>query len=288
MKMAMMTAWAVTVVTIMAAACSGAQEGQSVSQGADVLDPWCGKYCMSFFTRARSAKMVGKGHMSAAVKVQHFDWDLVKGADGDYHGRASGQDKERLATTLCLKYGWAQNHHLAVGIPYWFNDFDIPGKENDRDGFANVFVFEKWQVIQETNTLPAVAFDVWYYFGSGDSDEKLGTDDGAIKLTTTISKAWEGFSIHLNPGYTWGQDEAPDIGEFNAAILTQPHKTFWPVVEYDYFDKEDKGHRHDLVPGFIWKFRPGWSFKLGAVVNLDSTFKDRDRHGVIMKLFYRW
>jgi len=287
MEKAMMVVPLVAVVCVMGAVCSAAQE-ETASQETDVLNPWCGKYCMSFFTRARSAKTVGKGHLSASVKVQHFDWDLVRCADGDYHGRASGQDKERLATVLCFKYGWAENHHIAVGIPYWFNDFDIPGKENDRDGFANVFVFEKWQVIKETNTMPAVAFDIWYYFPTGDSDEKLGTDDGAVKLTSEISKAWKDFSLHANPGYTWGQDEAPDIGEFNAAVLTKPHKTFWPGLEYNYLDIEDKGHRHDLVPGFIWKFASGWSFKLGTVVNLDSTFKDRDRLGVVMKLFYRW
>jgi len=255
---------------------------------AEQLDPWCGKYPMSFFTKTRSAKMVGKGHLSAAVKVQHFDWDLVRGADDDYHGRTSGQSKERLINVLCFKYGWAKNHHIAVGVPYWFNDFDIPGKENDHDGFANVFVFEKWQAIQETNILPAVAFDIWYYFPTGDSDKKLGSDDGTVKVTAEISKAWKHFSLHANPGYTWGQDEAPDVVEFNAAILTKANKTVWPACEYNYFEKKHAGHRHDLVPGIIWKFAPGWSFKVGAPINLDSTFTDRDRVGIVLKLFRRW
>jgi hypothetical protein len=254
----------------------------------DDLDPWVGKYPMSFFTKTRTANTVGKGRLSASLNLQYFDWDEVRDAEGNYHDRPSGQEKERLATTLCLKYGWSENHHLAVGIPYWSNDFDIPGKENDYDGFANVFIFEKWRAIAETNTRPAVAFDVWYYFPTGDSDKKLGVDDGSIKLTTEISKAWKGFSLHINPGYTWGLDEAPDIGEFNAAILTTPYKTFWPALEYNYLDKEGQGHSHDVVPGIIWKFAKDWSFKLGVPINLDSTFTDRDRVGIIIKLFHRW
>ncbi len=266
----------------------------SAVQEQESLDPWVGKYPMSFFTRTRSASMVGKGRLSASLNFQHFDWDLVRGTDGDYHGRSSGQDKERLITTLCMKYGWTENHHIAVGIPYWFNDFDIPGKENDHDGFANLYVFEKWRAIKETNTRPAVAFDLWYYFPTGDSDKKLGIDDGSIKLTTEISKAWKRFSLHINPGYTWGIDEAPDIGEFNAAILTKPCKTLCPALEYNYFDKKNlddkkqEGHSHEIVPGFIWKIGKESSFKLGFPVNLDSTFTDRDRVGLMIKLFHRW
>lgn len=276
---------------LIAIVCAVLMTGTSLvngEEGQEELDPWCGKYCMSFFTKTRSAKMVGTGHLSAAVKTQFFDWDEVENADGDYDDRTTGHAKRRITNTLCFKYGWAKNHHIAVGIPYWFNDFDIPGKENDHDGFANVFVFEKWKVLSETNTLPAVAIDAWYYLPSGNSDKKLGTDDGSVKLTAEISKAWKYFSLHANPGYAWGLDEAPDVVEFNAAVLTKPAKTLWPAVEYNYFEKKGAGHRHDLVPGVICKFAPGWSFKAGAVFNLDSTFKDRDELGLVLKLFKRW
>jgi hypothetical protein len=284
-----MLLWGAAVVTA-----TETTEVAAAAPKAEGLDPWVGKYPMSFFTRTRSASMVGKGRLSASLNFQYFDWEQVRGADGDYHDRPSGQDKERLVTTLCMKYGWTENHHLAVGIPYWFNDFDIPGKENDYDGFANLYVFEKWRALKETNTRPAVAFDIWYYFGNGDSDKKLGIDDSSVKVTTEISKAWKDFSLHLNPGYTWGCKDAPDIGEFNAAILTKPHKTFWPALEYNYFDKKNlddvkqEGHSHDLVPGFILKIGKESSFKLGIPISLDSTFTDRDRVGIMIKLFHRW
>lgn len=260
----------------------------NVDEQKEEVYSWCGKYCMSFWTRARSAKTVGKGHLSVALKAQYFNWTQVRGADDDYHGRTSGQEKRRLMTVLCSKYGWAENHHIAVGVPYWFNDFDIPGKTNDSEGFANVFVFEKWNFIKETNHFPGVAVDFWYFFPSGDTDRKLGSDDGAYKITTQVSKAWKDFSLHFNPGYTWSEDKDAEMGEINAALLLKPHPRFWPGVEYNYIDKEHKGHRHDLVPGLIWKFAKGWSFKVGIPINLDSTFKDRDRVGLLLKIFRRW
>jgi hypothetical protein len=249
--------------------------------------PWCNQYCMSFFTKTRSAKTVGKKHLSVSLKVQHFDWTQVKSANGDYHHRASGQQKQRLAATLCTKYGWAEDHHIAVGVPYWFNDFDT-STTNDSKGLSNVYIFEKWNFIKETNNFPAVAADFWYYFPNGDSERKLGSDDGAYKITTEISKAWEYFSLHFNPGYTWSEDDDAEVGEINGAVLLKPHPNFWPGVEYNYYQKESSGHRNDIIPGFIWKFAKGWSFKVGVPVNIDSTFTDRDRVGIVMKLFRKW
>jgi hypothetical protein len=79
---------------------------------------------------------------------------------------------------LCSKYGWAKDHHIALGIPYWMNDFDVPGKENDSHGIANTFLFEKWNLIKETNDEENQvdidnAYDLY-----GDSD-RLQTERGS-------------------------------------------------------------------------------------------------------------
>ena len=252
------------------------------------LYPWCGKYCMSFFTKTRSAKTVGKDHFSVSLKYQYFDWTQVRGSDGDYHGRPSGQQKQKSVFVLCSKYGWAEDHHITLGIPYFMNDFDIPGKENDSSGLANIFLFEKWNIIKETNNFPGIAVDFWYYFPSGDPDRLLGNDNGAYKISTEISKAWKDFSLHFNPNYLWSEDDNAEVGEINGAVLYKLDPSLWPAVEYNYLDRESKGHSHDLVPGVIWKFREGWSFKAGVPINLDSTFTDRDRIGLVLKLFRRW
>lgn len=276
------------MVTFFATA-EGAEKSQVSPAGQENgLYPWCGQYCMSFFTKTRSAKTVGKDHLSVSLKYQYFDWDMVRGADKDYHNRTSGQQKKKSAFVLCSKYGWAEDHHITLGIPYFLNDFDIPGKENDSQGLANIFVFEKWNLIRETNNFPGIAVDFWYYFPSGDPDRSLGSDNGAYKISTEISKAWKDFSLHFNPNYLWSEDDNAEAGEINGAVLYKLDPSFWPAVEYNYLHRESKGHSHDLVPGIIWKFRKGWSFKAGIPISLDSTFTDRDRIGLVLKLFHLW
>ena len=267
--------WVGTILVV----CAGAAAAEP--------DAWIGKYPMSFFTKTRTSKVVGQDHLSVALKVQHFDWDEIRAADGNYFSRPSGSTKRKLTSVLCAKYGWAENHHIALGVPYFFNDFDINGDENRSNGIGNIFLFEKWNAIQETNTMPGVAFDAWVYLPTGDESRKLGTDDWAFKLTTEVSKAWEHFSLHFNPGYTWGEDDI-ETGEVNVGAIWNLHKEFLPAVEYNYIDKKDLGRCEDVVPGIIWKFAKGWSFKLAAVINVDTTLKDKDEVGVVGKLFYRW
>jgi hypothetical protein len=269
-----------------AASGAGSEKGASNDAVAGIY-PWCGKYCMSFFTKTRSANTVGKGHLSVSLKAQHFDWDQVR-LDGGYQSRPLGQSKQRYQNTLTFKYGWAENHHIAVGIPHWVNDWDIPGSDNHEAGLANVFIFEKWKCIQETNCLPAVAVDLWYYLPTGSTSHKLGSDRGAYKISTEVSKAWKTFSLHFNPNYKWPEAGGAEVGEINTAFLYKLDPDLWPAVEYNYYYKEDSGHRHDIVPGVIWKFKKGWSFKAGLPINLASTFTDRDVVGVVFKLFRRW
>jgi hypothetical protein len=180
--------------------------------------PWCGKYCMAFFTKTRTAATVGKDKLSVTLKLQHYDWDQVMGSGGSYHDRTSGQDKERLTSTLCMKYGWAENHHIALGVHYWFNDFDTLNP-NDSRGLLNIYVFEKWRIITETNNTPAMAIDFWYYFPNGEPDKKLGTDESSYKISTEVSKAWKKMSLHFNPCYTWSEDKDTETGEINGGVI---------------------------------------------------------------------
>lgn len=250
--------------------------------------PWIGKYPMSFFTKTRTAKTVGKGRLSVALKIQHFDWSKVETSNEKYHSRPSGDSKRKLSTVFCTKYGWAEDHHIAVGVPIFFNDFDIGGNTNKSKGVGNIYLFEKWNFIKETNNFPGVAIDFWYYLPTGDSKRKLGSDDGAYKITTEISKAWKDFSVHFNPGYLWNETEGADSSEVNAGVIFKTYPQLWPAIEYNYFWKEKAGHCHDIVPGVIWKFKKDWSFKVGIPISCDCTFKDRDKVGLVVKLFHKW
>lgn len=248
---------------------------------------WMGKYCMSMFTRARTAKTVGKGRLSLALKFQYNDYDKVMDSSGCYC--SLGDDSKctyNMVTTA--KYGWAKDHHLALGVPVLCNNAETSGNTLNTCGLGNIYVFEKWNMIHETDIIPAVAFDVWHFFPTGNSTRKVGTDDYAWRFTSEISKSFDGFSVHLNPGYQISEGCDNDVIIADAAVLFRPWKTLWPAVEYNYTYKECKGRSNDLIPGIIWKFYPGASFKIGAVINLDTTLKYKDDVGLVMKLFYKF
>jgi len=248
--------------------------------------PWIGKYPMSGFVRVRTAKTVGKDHLSLSLKTQYWDNDEYLDETACYCDLAGEDCSTKFSAVLCAKYGWARDHHLAFGVPYLRNDQDFKGKTLDTSGIGNVFVFEKWNLIRETNRVPGVSVDVWYYFPTGDTERKIGKDDYAWKLTTEVSKAWKDFSVHINPAYRFSEGRDCDVIEGNAMIVFTPLKTFWPAIEYNYTYKEGAGRCHDIVPGFVWKFAPVATFKLGAVINADTTMRFKDEVGVVAKFFY--
>lgn len=266
--------------------CTGGELETKIAKQKGQLDPWVGKYCMSFFTKTRSVKTVGKDRFSIALKWLAFDADDVRQPDMSYDDLPGGDSYRRDTLTTCMKYGWAEDHHIAVGIPYAINNYDRPTMTNHSRGLGNMFIFEKWNFLRETNDFPGMSVDIWYYFPTGDAERKLGSEDASFKLTGSVSKAWKDFSVHFNPGYRWSTSQGPDIGEINAGVFWTPTKTFWPAMEWNYTDKENAGHKHEIVPGFVWKFQKGASFKLGFVVDVESTMKYRDRLGLVAKLFY--
>ena len=247
------------------------------------LCPWYGKYPLTFLYKARSAKTVGEGRTLFCLKNVYFDYDEVK-TNGSYNDLAPGDKYEQFTTILVAKYGWAKDHHIAVGIPYVWTDFKAGASEVNSDGFSNIYVFEKWNLLKESDNSPAVAVDLWYYFSSGDAAEKRGSDDDFWKITTELSKAWEKWSLHFNPGYQIR--DGPDFWEVNAALLVKPCKKLWPVLEYNYIDKDKKGDSHAVVPGFVWKAYPGLSVKLGAIINVDTDLKYKDDLGGVLKVSY--
>lgn len=251
------------------------------------IPPWVGKYPMSMFTRTRTARTVGKGKLSLAVKLQSVNCDEI--LQNDCYEDLSDTDRfEQLKSVLTAKYGWMENSHVALGIPYLWTDFESPTTDIDSNGIANVFIFNKWRVLRETEVLPAVAFDVWYYFDSGDSEEKLGSSDDSTKLAFQVSKAWKRFNLHLNPAYRWNLDEGCDILEVNVGSYCNINKSMKLGIEYNFTDKEEKGRCHELVPGILLKPSKTSSIKLGAVINVDSDMKYKDDLGVVLKLFKKF
>ena len=249
--------------------------------------PWIGKYPMSFITKTRTANTVGEGRLSLAMKFQTMNCDEMMVGD-DYNDMDGINEYDQLKTVFTAKWGWAENHHLALGIPYIWSDFHNSKTSLDHEDFGNVFIFEKWKFIEETELCPAVSADIWYYFGSGDSENKVGSDDDSAKFAFSVSKAWRDFSLHINPAYRWNLHDGIDISEVNVGCYYNLNKSLKLVMEYNFTGKESKGKCHDLVPGILWKPSKHSSIKFGTVINLQSDMKYRDDLGVCLKMFYKF
>ncbi len=251
------------------------------------VDPWTGKYPMSFITKTRTANVVGKDRLCVAIKWQSVNCDEMLVNDR-YQDLTDTNKFDQYKAVFTTKYGWAKNHHVALGIPYLWTDFESSKANIHSNGIGNVFIFEKWKFIDETKTCPAFAMDVWYYFDTGDTQKKLGSEDDSTKLSMQISKAWRHFSLHLNPAYRWNLHDGIDIGELNIGSYFNVNKSTKLALEYNFTGKESKGKCHDLVPGILWKPSKTSSIKLGAVINLDSDMKYKDDLGVCLKMFYKF
>jgi len=143
--------------------------------------------CMSFVTKTRTAKTVGKERLCLSLKVQEVDYHEKLDAQDEYHDLHGNDKYQRLSATFSAKYGWARNHHLCLSVPVMLNDIDMGGTDIRNSGLGNVAVAEKWNFIEETARIPAVAVDVWYIFATGDSQKKLGSSDPAYKAKQPLA-----------------------------------------------------------------------------------------------------
>jgi len=247
-----------------------------------------GKYPMSLLRRCRSAKTVGKNHLSVAVKFEYYDNDDIM-VDGSYTDLESPNKFEKLIAVPCAKYGYADSAHIAVGMPYIWTDLVSSKSDIDDDHIGNIFLFHKWNCVRESANMPGIALDVWYYFDTGKPASKAGTDTDSVKFTTEISKAWKWADVHLNPGYRIDMGGGNDVVEINAGTYLRLTKPVRPCIEYNYLHTERKGECHDILPGFLWIIKPGHiTLKAGAIVNLDSDMTYRDEVGGVLKIFGRY
>jgi len=246
------------------------------------------KYPMSLLRRCRSSKPVGKNHLSVAAKIEYLDYDEIR-KDGCYNDLESPNKFEKLMVVPVAKYGYIQNAHIALGVPYFWTELMSSKKDIDDDHLGNIFLFHKWNCVRESANMPGIALDVWYYFDTGEPDCKAGTDNDSVKFTTEVSKAWKWADVHLNPGYRIDMGGGNDVVEINAGTYLRLSKKLRPCVEYNYIHKERKGENHDIVPGLLWIIKPGHvTVKAGAIVNVDSTMTYRDEVGGVVKIFGRY
>ncbi|MFC1624349.1 transporter [Candidatus Omnitrophota bacterium] len=127
-------------------------------------------------------------------------------------------DKEK-SLSLCVKYGIIEKLDLGIEIPYQFIDVS----EGDKiDGISDIQIATKYHLLDETETLPALAMSCVVKTKTGDENKGLGSGELDYSLNGIITKEIRDFTTHVNLGYTFvGEPEGEnldDIFSYSLAI----------------------------------------------------------------------
>lgn len=77
-----------------------------------------GKYPLSMFSRTFTARTIGHKNFCLSLKTREYKADEILDQYGNYCCIDPDTKFERISSVLTAKYGWAKDHHLALGIPY--------------------------------------------------------------------------------------------------------------------------------------------------------------------------
>lgn len=111
-------------------------------------------------------------------------------------------DKE-INLSLVIKRGLLENLDLGVEVPYQFIDFKEGAKT---DGFSDIKISSKLNIIKDKSTLPDTALSFSYKADSANNDRSLGTGKPEITINSIFSKSVSNITVHTNLGYSFKED----------------------------------------------------------------------------------
>ena len=154
---------------------------------------------------------------AGVVKARHMEVE----AGFEYVKQA---DKENNLT-LCIKYGLIEKLDLGVEVPYQFIDIS---EGNKVEGIGDIQITTKYNFLDETETLPALALSCVVKTKTGDTNKGLGSGEIDYSLNGIITKEIGDFTTHANLGYTFvGEPESEDLDD----IFSYGLSVEYPLIE---------------------------------------------------------
>ncbi|MBN1870403.1 MAG: transporter [Candidatus Omnitrophica bacterium] len=99
--------------------------------------------------------------------------------------------------SVVLKTGVLKNLDLGVEIPYQFIDLE---DEGDTNGFSDIVIMSKWNILHEQERLPDFALSFAYKTESGNDEKSLGTGRPEYTFTGIFSKQFNKITYYGNLG----------------------------------------------------------------------------------------
>ncbi len=197
------------------------------------------------------AGVAGKGVFQAEMS-----WDYLKGQD-------SGRDAVFLLVPIV---GVTENLELSAEIPYQFRS---PFEAENENGIGDVNLVAKYQIVKETENVPAVALKGLFKTNSGNSDRGLGSGDKDYGLFAAVSKTIGKYTIHGMFGYTVvgdnGDENIRNIYSYGVALDYELTDKFHLCGEVTGNRNPDRTGPNDPLSGLL-----GATFKINEKIVLDG------------------
>lgn len=179
---------------------------------------------------------------------------------------------------LVLKYGVMRNLDFGVEIPYKFVDFS---ENTDADGIGDILFITKYNFLDETENLPALALSYTVKTKTGDKDKNLGSGELDCSLNTVLTKGIADFTTHINFGYTFiGEpegEEVDDIFVYALAIeypINESLNIVGEIVGETSFDGDFDDNPFSGLVGFNYALNETVSFDFGILFQISKASPD--------------
>ena len=125
-------------------------------------------------------------------------------------------EHDHYEAPLSLTCGLIQNVEIGAGVGGLIENYmEEGGDTRTRSGIGDTIMTGKWEVMEESSLLPAVALAPAMKLPTADKDRDLGSGEIDYDATVILSKAiTDTTGIHANVGYTW-IGEPKDEDAFN-------------------------------------------------------------------------
>ncbi|HEX8679691.1 MAG TPA: transporter [Chthoniobacterales bacterium] len=181
--------------------------------------------------------------------------------------RHAGEDERRLSFVFTQEWPlFSQTHQLSYSVPYTFLD----DEEGSADGFEDLSLNYRLQLLSETARTPAVAPRLSLILPTGDAARGLGDDTLGYQINLPLSKiVSDRWTVHANVGATLLPDvDDHDLVSFNlgASAIYAVSRTFNLMLEAtaDWEEEVDESGGTSrpasiiISPGFRYAFNhPG-------------------------------
>ncbi|MDP8266542.1 MAG: hypothetical protein P9M07_06320 [Candidatus Aceula meridiana] len=142
------------------------------------------------------------GVVDVGAFEMEYGYEYVDAADKEYNH------------SVVLKTGLLKNLDVGIEVPYQFIDLE---DSEDVDGFSDVVIMSKWNILAERERLPDFAVSFSYKTESGNDEKSLGTGRPEYTFTGIFSKQFDKATYYVNLGCSV-KKEFEDTFNYNFAV----------------------------------------------------------------------